>query len=141
VTWVDPPATGMLVAFATFLAGSGVPHDEWQNFVGSDRILGGLINSEGRALVVTEHRQAMPDDYRSTCERLLLENRFTYGSAHDPTAGGSFLWLSNSVDVPTVSDLPAPLDPVVDLSHLRPRQGGAGRHLDLSRTGQTDDED
>jgi hypothetical protein len=113
VKWFPAAGPGDLLAFAMFLASPSVPQERWNDIAASrDRLLGGVVKRDGEAVVLLARHQRMEEAYRVSCEQLLAKERFAYQGEVDPTVGGSLLWVSTQAGLPSIADLPAPIDRV-----------------------------
>jgi hypothetical protein len=111
VQWMPAAGPGDLVAFATFFVRASIPREHWADLAASGgRVLGGVVKRDGEAVVLLARHQRMEDVYRLSCEQLLAKERFTYRGQPDPTVGGSLLWVSTQAGLPSIADLPAPID-------------------------------
>lgn len=111
IQWVPAAGPGDLLAFAMFLVSPSVDRGQWPAIQTSgDHFVGSVTKRDGESILLLARHQPMEVVYRESCEQLLRKERFTYRGEPDPTVGGSLLWVSTQAGLPSVADLPAPID-------------------------------
>ena len=104
VFWVPKPETGEMVEFSFYFVALGV-ETRWNatETVVAER----KLTSGGRLVVLVECKQA-PNHFLAAVERVLQQTPFPLD---DPSASGTFFWISESPDslrIPILTDLPPP---------------------------------
>lgn len=110
VHWVRPPNPGEVLAFVHILIRPGYERSRQGIWMGSTNWIGAIEKADGEAVAVVAKYLAMDPAYQEGCERLLKTNRFTSSGERHPHDGGSLLWVSTQAGLPSIADLPAPMD-------------------------------
>lgn len=110
VHWMRPPDVGQALVFVHVLVRPDFDRSALGLRLGRPTWIGGVEKADGEAIVVVATYIPMEPAYQLGCEQLLRDNRFTARGEPGPGDGGSLLWVSTQAGLPSIADLPAPVD-------------------------------